>query len=212
MPDLNDKHVIIDIETLGTGSRALMLEVGATVFDPLADTLPENPPVTDLFYKPVDLKYELNLGFEVDADTIMWWLGQSEANRTRLTNSHEKKLGVPTHQVLDQLTNFLMSHRVKYVWAHGATFDPVILAEHYRRLKRDPPFNFRDVRDTRTVYSIASLTEDTWKVLMHNPKKHDPVYDAWTHARAINYCLNILSEADDKKPNDDNPGAGAVGQ
>lgn len=212
MPDLSDKHCVIDIETLGTGSRALMLEVGAVVFDPLADSLPENPPITDIFYKSVDAKYEMNLGFEVDGDTIMWWLGQNEENRQRLIDAHTKKTHVPTHMVLDQLANYLLTHRVKFVWGHGATFDPVIIAEHYRRMKRDVPFNFRDVRDTRTLYSVAALTEDTWKTLMHNPKKHHPVFDAWTHARAINYCLNLLSEDDDKKPNDDNPGTGAVGQ
>lgn len=212
VPDVVNKHIVIDIETLGTGSRAAILEVGATVFDPLADDLPESPAVENIFYRQVDLQHELNLGFEVDASTIMWWIGQSEENRNRILEIHSKKSGLQTHTVLDNLTSFILAHRVKFIWAHGATFDPVILAEHFKRLKRDPPFNFRDVRDTRTLYAVASLEEETWKTLLHNPKKHHPVHDAWTHARAINYCLQLLSEDDDKKADDNNPGAGAVGQ
>src|SRR5690348_2758169 len=52
-----NKHAVIDIETLGTGSKAAIIEIGAVVFDP--DTLVPmaEPPATDTFYKAVDLQF-----------------------------------------------------------------------------------------------------------------------------------------------------------
>ena len=203
------KHAVIDIETLGTGSRALILEIGAIAFDPETLIATAELPRQDSFYKLVDPATELKLGFEVDAPTLMWWLAQKEENRSRITASYNAKAAVATNIMLDTLATRITTQNIKYVWGHGATFDPVILAEHYRRMNRPTPWDCRDVRDTRTLYALSGLSEAEWGILMTNPHKHHPVHDAWTHAKAITYCIN-KDDAGDTKADDDSAGQGAM--
>ncbi len=188
MPD-EDTHMMLDLETWGAGSRAVIVEAGACVFEPEGDVMPVEPIVDRCFYRAVDPQSALNLGMEVDASTILWWIGADESRRARVLDAHQNKKYAKVHEFLDSLGSWMVQHKVKYIWAHGATFDPVILQEYYRRLRKDQPFNFRNVRDTRTFYSMFDLTEEEWKEAMQRKEKHHPVYDAWAQARAIQYCL-----------------------
>lgn len=203
------KHAVIDIETLGVGSRALIMEIGAVVFDPETLAATADPPVSDSFYRLVDPAAELKLGFEPDGPTLMWWLKQSEENRMRIAGGYDAKNAVSTHVMLDALATWCTVQNVKYIWGHGATFDPVILAEHFRRMNRQTPWDCRDVRDTRTLYALSNLEEAEWAILMVNNHKHHPVHDAWCHAKAISYCI-MKDESGDSKANDDSAGQGAL--
>lgn len=213
MPDQAESHIMLDLETWGTGARAVIVEIGAVVFEPLSELLPDEPNPVSCFYSLVSPQSGLHLGMEVDADTILWWLNQDEETRKRLTRAQELDSWKAVHTVLDNFNVWLQAKSAKYIWAHGATFDPVVLTEYYRRLRKEPPFNFRNVRDTRTLFSIASFNQAEWDSVMKRTKKHHPVYDAWAQARAVQYCLQKEEhESSEESAAPDHAGAGTVEQ
>jgi hypothetical protein len=184
-------HMMLSIGTWGTSSRAVVVEMGAVVFDPLGKLLDDVPVTTDIFYSLVSPESCLKLGMEVEANTILWWMAQDEESRHRFTRAQELQSWKPIHQALDSLSVWMALKEIKYVWAHRAGFDPTLITEYYRRLGKPLPFNFRDIRDTRTLYSLYNLTEEEWKVVMRRSMKHHPVYDAWAQARSVQYCLQL---------------------
>ena len=70
--------IMIDLETLGTTPGSVILSVAAVPFV-------RGPGSTrsrrraNAFYAKISLKDSLRRGFSVDADTLVWWMGQNRA-------------------------------------------------------------------------------------------------------------------------------------
>jgi len=205
-----DGHMMLDLETWGTGARAVIIEAAAVDFDPTGTLLGDIPVPADCFYTPVDPQSCMNLGMEVDADTIYWWLKQDDGLRGRILTSHNVMVNVAAFKFLDSLNEWIKSHRIKYVWSHGATFDIPILMEYYRRLRRKLPFDHHDCRDTRTLFAMTDIDPEKWKEVTRREKKHHPLHDAWAQARAVQYC--VQQEAHETGSADNTSGPGAVGR
>jgi hypothetical protein len=43
------------------------------------------------------------------------------------------------------------------VWSNGASFDVVVMESAWRNFKQLPPWNFWNIRDTRTIYDITGV-------------------------------------------------------
>ena len=177
--------VMIDIETMGTRPGSAIVSIGAVAFDPLGppvDAVSNTLPAT--FYRAVSLESCLEFGLTVDADTIMWWLRQTEAPRAAIRHD--------THHIaaaLHDLRRFIERHGARCrIWAHGASFDPVLLDHAYHAVGEPPPWEFRDVRDTRTIFDLAGID------LRQEPRygvAHHALNDAVTQAMAVrkSYCI-----------------------
>lgn len=190
MPEVTrTKHAMLDLETLGTTSKAVIAECAAVLFDPYGEMLSDEPVSANVFYRPVDLQACLRLGMEVTGGTILFWLSQPEGARQRLLQAENDHKTVMPHTLLTELTTWIMAKDVRYVWSRGITFDIGILNSYYEKLNRETPWSFRDVRDSRTIISMSELTEEDLKNIGVNPNKHNPVYDAWYEARAVQYCM-----------------------
>jgi len=162
-------HVMIDVETLGTRSNAVIMSIGAVQFD-----LKGN--IKQRFHKRIDIDSCLNRGLQVDGSTIEWWLKQSKENI-------EKLLAVPIGflgEILDELTEcFEMMDKEKiYVWSHGSNFDTVLLENAYKACDRSIWWKYSHVRDTRTLFDIAN-----YKYVAKGG--HDALEDATNQAKAV---------------------------
>lgn len=169
-------HILVDLETMGCGSKAAIVALGAVVFDPYADVLG-----TD-FYYTVRLESSLKLGLEVDASTIMWWMNQSDDARSALKN-----FPCEINNVLFNFAGFMKTHHIERFWCHGATFDAVILANEYQLWDGEPPFSHRDVRCTRTLFELAGMTKT-----VVGGVEHHALDDAKRHAADVQTAYKLL--------------------
>lgn len=140
-------HVMLDLETWGTRPGCAIRSIGAVVFDPW-----HPQPDADFFYANVWGESCIAAGLHIEAGTAEWWEDQSPEARAHLGANP-----LPLRRAMEQFQAFFMRNRGRYVWGHGASFDAPILGEAFRRLSMSEPWNFWNLRDTRTVYDMAEL-------------------------------------------------------
>lgn len=138
-------HLMFDLETLGVRPDAAIVEIGACLFDPHG----EGPLRT--FSVCLDVTRQ---GGSVDSGTVDFWLQQSEAARLHLVKASK----LPTLEALDAFEAFLQpTGAITGVWSHGPAFDVTILQSLYNRVCRPVPWNYRHIRDTRTIMEAVKL-------------------------------------------------------
>lgn len=140
------KHVMIDIETLGTSPGSVVVSVGACRFD-------ETGIATERFYRPIDVFDSLMAGLTTDPATVGWWRMQEPAAKAALVP------GRPLRETLTDLMRYLQAVEETYVWAKGPDFDLVMLAAAYRALNMKQPWHYRRTRDVRTILALAGAVE-----------------------------------------------------
>ena len=137
--------IMLDIETLSTRPDAVVLTLGAVKFNPWASEIDTD---TGLYVR-VDVDEQLALDRHVQQDTVEWWGKQAEevreealgdANRTSVT------------ELLNQLNKFVVG--VDNIWCQGPVFDIVILENLYRQVERPTPWQFWQIRDSRTLFGV----------------------------------------------------------
>lgn len=158
---MND--VMIDIETLDTKPSAVILSIGAVRFD-----IEEPYKLGPTFYAHIDIDNSIYHGRTVSGSTLLWWLGQEEDARNRITGSKTSSLPV----VLDQLSTFIKPK--DRIWGNGAGFDNVILSDAYRSVGQDMPWRFWNDMCYRT---LKNLYRDIVKPDFEGTK-HDALDDA----------------------------------
>lgn len=155
------KHLMIDLETLGTGMQAPIIEIGAVYFD-------ENA-VGAEFGIVVDFESCLKLGGRPDGDTIRWWMQQSDSARINVT-----KPGTHIKTAMMEFLKFVMDQgKPDRVWSNGANFDCPLVDMWLRRLDLSAPWEFWRVRDTRTLFETMG----------YRPPKRQTAHQAVEDAR-----------------------------
>jgi 3' exoribonuclease, RNase T-like len=153
MPD-----VMLDLETLGTLPTCTILTLGAVKFDPY--TLRDPGPG---IYLRIDADEQIARGRDVQEDTLQWWMNQAEDVR-------EEALGldgrVPVETMYRELNRFLVG--VKNIWAQGPVFDIAILENIYRQYGWPVPWQFWQIRDSRTLFAVHGDPRVKSKVGLHN--------------------------------------------
>jgi exodeoxyribonuclease VIII len=139
--------VMIDLETMSTRPNAAIVAIGAVEFDI------KSLSTGRAFYRVVDLDSSIRSGGEVDADTILWWLRQSEPARLALLQDTEHISTVLVAFSTWIRESGLESDAIR-VWGNGSDFDNVILASAYRRWNITLPWKFFNNRCFRTFKSI----------------------------------------------------------
>lgn len=139
------KHIMLDLETMGTGNSAAIIAIGAVAFD--------KDGVGNGFYSQVSLKSSVAAGMEIDADTVLWWLQQSDAARSAFTdNANATSLA---QSLMDFSEFYTRSCGLGLgVWGNGATFDNIAIGNAYRLTGIKRPWSFRQDRCYRTVRDL----------------------------------------------------------
>jgi DNA polymerase III epsilon subunit-like protein len=171
--------IMIDLETLATSPDAAVLTIGAVKFDPNGLDLKE--PKMDSFYVKVDVDSCHQLGLVTSDDTLAWWAQQGPDAQAEAFGEEGR---IPIQDAMNQLYKFCWG--AKRVWSHGAGFDVVICETIFRRMNKAVPWNFWQVRDTRTLYDLG-LEFDRPEVL-----KHHALHDAYSQAVGVQNIIRKL--------------------
>ena len=154
-------HGMIDLETLGVEPDSVIITVGAIKFDPYTDEEPHNG-----LYLRCDIEEQSEqLGRTIDDNTMEWWTKQPQNIQDEAFGEHKDRVN------MDQLTKALNKFcvGVDQLWCQGPLFDYAILQNLYKNIKKPCPWNFWQIRDSRTVFSM--MPSDPRKAIqeeMHN--------------------------------------------
>ena len=164
-------HAMIDLETLGTGPECVVLTIGGVKFNPNALSEP-----WEEFYYRFDVDEQLEKGRTTQESTLEWW-GKQEAS------VREEALGdgnrTPVLEVLQALNKWCVSANT--IWCQGPAFDMVILENLYRQMKQPLPWNFWQVRDSRTLFSM--MPQDPRKAIRTDA--HNALADCYYQAKCV---------------------------
>jgi hypothetical protein len=163
-------NVMVDLETLGNGSNAVIIAIGAVAFD-------KDGGLGGSFYETVDPQSCIDAGLVMDVSTVMWWMRQNDVARAAFDKPGRHLNAV----LLDFATWFPEGADL---WGNGATFDNVILSNAYRATGLTCPWPFWADRCYRTLKNLHPNVP-MQRVGTH----HNALDDAETQAQ---HALQIL--------------------
>lgn len=151
-------HAMIDLETLSTNPNAVILTVGGVKFDPHTNMKPYH----DMYFR-VDVDSQTMQGRHVMDDTLDWWAKQSEDVR-------EEALGDKDRIDLDNMIKTInkFSVGVDVFWCQGPLFDYAILQNLYTQLGHPVPWQYWQIRDSRTLFNLVPREKNEKRVGLHN--------------------------------------------
>ena len=120
--------------------------------------------------------------FNIDMDTVMWWLNQSEEARGAIADRSEN---LPIEMALNELNHFIPDTKNSIVWGNGSSFDITLLDHAYHQCGLKQPWQFWNVRDMRTIVDVASFTGFDKKRIEFEGVAHDALSDAVHQAKVI---------------------------
>jgi len=85
----------------------------------------------------------------------------------------------------NDLNRFLVG--IDNIWAQGPAFDIVILEDLYRQLGRPIPWNFWQIRDSRTLFSVHGDPRKKDRLGAHNA-----LIDCYYQARAVQHIYKSV--------------------
>jgi len=171
-------HIMVDLETMGAVPGSAIVSIGAVAFDPIAGTLGEE------FYRIVSLSSCQRTGLTMDADTVLWWLGQSDAARAELNRTDAE----PLPSVLGWFASWWRRQGGEFFWGHGANFDEPLLSCAFRAAHVIVPWKYWNARCTRTLFAMTGEKPDRG-VGVH----HSALDDARAQARAVIRSYAVLA-------------------
>lgn len=166
-------QIMLDIETMGNGSQAAIIAVGAVAFDING--------VHAKFYAQCTLESSVKAGLVMDTSTILWWLQQSEQARAAFKDNEKAET---ISDALIGFGAFCWENQVSGMWGNGATFDNVIMSNAYKLTGLEQPWKFWHDRCYRTVKSMYPDVK-----LVRTGTHHNAVDDAESQAlHLIDIC------------------------
>jgi hypothetical protein len=188
-----NKSVMIDLETLGTSSNAVVLSFGGVIFNSeTGETISEK---TVIFC----LEDSLSKGLEIDASTLRWWLTQ---NNEVLKNQLDLEKSVTLKDGIKEIADWLggeMAFNTE-VWANSPSFDLIKFQNVCKVADMENPFgDFRKWRDVRTMIeaaengravSIKTITDAEFG----RGNAHDPIHDCKYQIACIVRAANIIDK------------------
>ena len=168
---------MLDLETLGTRPGCVILTLGAVKFDPYS--LKEPGPG---IYFRVDVDEQTALGREVQEDTLNWWISQANDIREEALGETER---VSLDTLYRDLNRFLVG--ANNIWAQGPLFDFAILENLYRQMGWPTPWQYWQIRDSRTLFGVHGDPRIKGKAGLHNALE-----DCVSQATAVQQVYNKL--------------------
>lgn len=187
------KNVMIDLETLGTGSDAMILTIAAVEFNP------ETGGTKNTFYKKVDIdSYKPYTGcFTMNGSTLTWWMttAPTEARNEAFLG---QRFSLKT--VLEEFSTWVksLSGEIR-PWSHGASFDIAILSHSFTILGLEIPWKYWNIRDTRTLYDIGNVDLKTIPPTADSKPypEHHALGDCFRQIEGVRKSMEVLSKSED---------------
>ena len=137
------QDVMLDLETLGNRPGSVIVAIGAVKMDLV------NGVIGDTFYRVIDPADAQSQGLTIDAATVAWWLGQSDAARMAISAPGG---WVKLLSTLGDFAAFIGTDA--RVWGNGADFDNALLAAAYQACSAPLPWRHWNSRCYRTCKSL----------------------------------------------------------
>lgn len=174
-------HIMLDLETMGKTPTAAIIAIGAVEFDPVEGAIGGS------FYQLVDLENAVAWGGTMDASTVRWWLGRSDAQRAALLEQDAACL----HNSLLMLSRWIGERGEKadrILWANGAGFDFPIIRHAYACCGEAAPWEWWNERCYRTMKAlrrdVATGVSET---------SHHACLDAINQAEHLNRIMRAMN-------------------
>lgn len=166
------KHLMVDLETLATTPDSVILTIGAVKFDPWGSNVDRSE--HNIFYRRIDTESCETLGMIIDPGTLEWW-GKQETSIIDEAFNPENRVSIET--AINEFHKFAWG--CDAFWSHGSIFDIMILETYYRKIGKAIPWNFWQIRDTRTIFDLGYDPE------MPTNAKHNALEDAYRQAVGV---------------------------
>ena len=170
---------MIDIETLGKGPNSVILSIGAVQFDI------ETGDILDEFYQVVNPQTCIDIGMEMDIDTILWWIKKDVAG-SLLFEINENASDIETSLIALAMFVTFGEEDVR-IWAKSPRFDIVILESAYKRCDIEYPWSYNRIMDLRTLMEIYDGDRPKFDI---QGFKHNALYDAKLQAKICSHIWN----------------------
>ena len=171
-------HATIDLETIDTRPQSTVLSLGAVKFNPFDDSEPHS----EMYFK-VSIDDQDRLGRTSSDDTIEWW---SKQDPKIMEEAFDQEGAITVEEALSKINKFVVG--VDVLWGQGYGFDYTIIEDMYRSLGKPIPYNFWQVRDSRTLFSVCK--EDPRKKIQND--LHNALADAYYQSKAIQIAYKEL--------------------
>lgn len=182
------KHLMIDLETMGTANNAAIFQMAAAFFDP------KTAQVGETFSQLISLDSSSKHGLTMDVDTILWWMEQDDDARPK---SNLPYMSLP--EALNNFSGFINQHSTaKNVqpWGNGAAFDLVILKSAFSACNLDVPWQFFNERDVRTAVELGRMIGfDPKKEIPFKGTKHEALADCLHQIEYVSAIIQRLTKA-----------------
>ena len=151
-------HAMIDLETLSTNPNAIILTIGGVKFDPY--TIAE--PSQGMYFR-VDVDKQTSMGRDVMQDTVDWWSKQpKEISDEAFSDDNRESLD----DMIKKINKFSVG--VDVFWCQGPLFDYAILQDIYKQLGYPVPWQYWQIRDSRTLFSLVPKDPNEKRTGLHN--------------------------------------------
>lgn len=154
-------EIMLDLEWMGKPPNAAIIAIGAVAI--CRDTLS----VLGSISLPVSLESSMKAGCKVDADTILWWMQQSDEARSVFADNHSAH---GLSKALCLLNDFIALHvwnngphdmkQLTKVWGYGMNADNAVIDFAYKATSVKKPWGFRVDKCFRT--RMDDFPESIW--------------------------------------------------
>jgi hypothetical protein len=173
---------MIDLETLGTGDHAPIIQIGACMFH--RDDV-----------SGISCPFQRNILMKdwqgIDPYTLNWWMEQEPYVRKKVwAQDNAMSLSSALDELVVHIRNNDSGRNLK-LWAHGPQFDLRLIRQACEREKVAWPFSFRDERDYRTLIKEWGRADD-FTGLEHLPA-HEALADAHRQGIVASRILRRLN-------------------
>lgn len=163
-------QVMLDLETFGNKPGSVIVSIGAVKFG--------GGEILDSFYERIDARSCVELGLNMDASTVLWWLNQNDAARKEITQPGNK-----LSEVLLRFSSWTNDPDVE-IWGNGASFDNVLLSAAYDHARLPRPWKYSNDRCYRTIKNLYPEV-----ALIRDGTHHNALDDAKSQAT---HLMNII--------------------
>jgi hypothetical protein len=146
-------RVMVDLETLSLADDAVIISIGAVLFNPLA----EGDGIVDEFYQVVCQQDQVHRwGRVVSEDTLAWWDKQSPAAREalELSSATGALRAPPLDMALRNLSRWWGPKEME-LWAKPIIFDGTVLRRAYAAVGMQTPWSWHAMRCLSTIRALG---------------------------------------------------------
>ena len=185
--------IMLDIETLGLKPGAIVVSIGACVFDRTTGEIGGE------FYRVIDVADSAAHGLTIEAGTAMWWIKQSDEARAVFFDIVE-----PLADVAQAFSDWVGAVRrnLPEPWNGGSGDSPTFWAQGdmdfnvwgaaMDAVGMSRPWAFWAQRDTRTAYDICNFDP---KAVERDGTYHNALHDARHQVKCLHLAMrDVIGE------------------